>query len=155
MVFANLLKRVEAKDFAAALYQGGVIDQLKTKCEYILYVYQVSVVALALITEAEKKPEFEAVISNFREHALPVAKKGWNISSGTFDQDVLEAVGSLTRLIFSDPSVNPGLSLEWPRKWVAGFGANENNPMRLYTMASNWKIFYLRVCRMFDEVKII
>ena len=110
---------------------------------------------LALITEAKKKPELDKVAYNFSKHALSVAKEGWNVSSGTFNQDVSEAVRSLTRLIFSDPSVNPGLSLEWPRKWIAGFGANENNPMRLYTMASNWKIFFLRVCRMFDEVKII
>jgi len=176
MVFANLFKtKVEAKDFADALFQYWVIDELKkpkyyedyvgrwrnspefneSKGAYVLYVYQVSVVVLALVAAAKKRPEFDKVGPYFREQALQDVRKSLNVQEATFDEDVSEAYRNLTTLIFSDPSKNPGLSLEWPRKWIAGFGGNENNPMKLFEVALLWKTSFRYLCRTFDEVKVI
>jgi hypothetical protein len=176
MVFANLFKtNIEAKDFAGALFQGWVIDVLKkteywedcfekwrnspefneSKCGYVLYVYQVSVVVLALVAAAEKKPEFDKVGPHFREHALQAVRKGLNVPEATFDQDVSEAVRNLTALIFTDPSKNFALSFEWTSKWIASFGANDNNPWELWKMGAMWKESFLHICRMLDEFKVI
>jgi hypothetical protein len=176
MVFAKLFKKkLEAKDYAGALFQVFVIDKLEktkyyedyverwrnspefneSKCAYVLYVYEVSVVLLALVAVAKKMPEFDKVFPHFREQALEAVRKGLNVPEVTFDQDVSEAVRNLTTLIFTDPSKNFALSFEWTSKWIASFGAKDNNPIDLWTMAHLWKNSFNQLCRMFDEVKVI
>jgi hypothetical protein len=175
MAFAKLFKKkVEAKDFAVALFQGWVVDELKrprfedcverwrnspefneSKYAYVLFVYQVSIVLVALVAAAEKRPEFDKVGPYFREEALQVVRKGLNVQETTFDEDVSEAYHNLGTLISSDPSKNRALSFEWTSKWIAIFGAQEINPIRLWKIAALWKNSFIWICRTLDEVKVI
>jgi len=65
-----------------------------------------------------------------------------------------EAANNLERLIFVDPSANRGLSFEWPSQWLAGFGVNEYNPVRLFKIAFHWKNSFIHLCRLFDKVTL-
>ena len=172
---ALLKTKIEAKGLAGALFQGWVVDGLtktkyyeevfkrwrnspefdESKCSYVLYVYQVSVVVVALVSVAQKRPEFDKVGPYFREYALQGVKKGLNVPEATLDQDVSEAVRNLTSLIFSDPSKNRALSFEWPSKWIASFGAKENNPWELWKIGVEWRNSFVQICKLFDEFKVI
>ncbi len=174
MVLGNLLKtKVEAHILAKDLFRAWVMDDLGTKyeenisewcnsgnfdeakCRYTLYLYLVSVVAVALTAKAEKSPEFKRVIHSFREHALSAAKKLWNVQNERFDQEVEEVVDNLASLFFTHSSENRGLSFEWSRGWLAGFGVNEDNPIRLFNVTFRWKSSFLHLCRLLDKFRVI
>jgi hypothetical protein len=174
MVWGNLFKtKVEAHILAKDLFRVWVMDDLETKyednirewrnydnfdeakCRYALYVYLVSVVAVALTAIAEKSPEFKGVIHSFREHASSAVKKFWNIQNERFDQEVEGAANNLAPLFFTHPSENRGLSLEWSRGWLAGFGVNKYNPISLFNLTFRWKNSFLHLCRLLNKFRVI
>ena len=174
MVFANLFKtKVEAQVLARDLFQAWVMDDFErayhneirewrnddkfdeSKCEYILFTYLISLVAVALTSASEKERKFASVARYFREHALSPVTKGWNPSEEIFDQAVEKASNNLARLVFTNPSENPALSFEWSREWLASFGVREHNPIRLYKTAFRWKNSYIHLCHLFNKLRVI
>jgi hypothetical protein len=174
MVFGNLFKtKVEAHILAKDLFRVWVMDYLETKyedkirewrnydnfdeakCRYALYVYLVSVVAVALTTIAKKSPEFKGVIHSFREYALSAAKRLWNVQNERFDQEVEGAAKNLALLFFTRTSENRDLSFEWSREWLVGFGVNEYNPVRLFKVTLWWKDSFIHLCSLLNKFRVI
>jgi hypothetical protein len=114
--------KVEAQVLARDLFQAWVMDDFErayhneigewrnddkfdeSKCEYILFTYLISLVAVALTSASEKEPKFASVARHFREHALSPVTKGWNVSEEVFDQAVEKASNNLAQLVFTNPS---------------------------------------------------
>ena len=173
MVLVDVLQtKVEPVAFSHDLFQTWVASDFGTKyekfaiqwrsceqfdeakCRYTFYVYLVSVVAVALTATRKRRPEFVRVIANFRQCALSEVKNEWNVHKDGFDEDVEEAASNLARLIFANPSESRGLTFEWSNQWLAGFGATEHNPIRLFQVAYYWKNTFIHLCRLFDKMKL-
>lgn len=120
----------------------------------VLYVYLVSVVAIALTSMAEKNRAFKDVIFHFRKKALQEARERWTMTEGALDREVERASDNLAQFFFTDPKEQPGLDFDWSIKWLQLFGAAESNPMKLFRIAFKWKNSFLHLRKNLSSFKI-
>jgi hypothetical protein len=108
-------------------------------------LYQYAIILLAILAEAEKRPQFTSVREHFERLYFPPS----------FDFDALSgvraAMADLSTLLTlhetdgTGTSPAAGKAMFWARDWLARIGIEENNPVRLHLLALRWMDYYRTV----------
>ena len=120
-----------------------------------VYLYLVSLIAVALTAEFESREIISEVILKFRSLALNEAKTRWDIFEDDQDKSVDEASTFLAKLLFSDPEQARGLSFDWSSEWLNKVLIKQTNPVILFKISTFWKMRFLTLMKSIKLFEII
>jgi hypothetical protein len=122
-----------------------VSDSALPALEAKIRLYQYVTILLAILGEAEKRPEFDSVREHFERLYFPPSfdfDSLWNVRAA---MDDLSTLLTLHKTDGTDTSRAAGKAMFWARDWLARIGIEENNPVTLHLLALRWMDYYITV----------
>ncbi len=163
-------KRIPAEHLATILFNKLVLEDEEVVLNKILdkksginintlseqmFVYLVSLIAVALTTEAETQPAIIYTIKKFRQLTNQEMLKRWNTREEDADTIIESAGRDLSRLIFTNPKDQPALSLKWAQDWLGMVRTEEVNPATLFRLSFLWKNRYIHLMKFLRSFVIV
>jgi hypothetical protein len=138
-LFSELIQRRHCDVPEETHVNDAAVPALEEK----IRLYQYVTILLAILGEAAKRPEFNAVREHFERLYFP--------PSFDFDTlwDVRAAMEDLSTLLTlhetegTDTSRAAGKAMLWARDWLSRIGIDENNPVTLHLLSLRWMDYYI------------